>query len=367
MARLEAPVMTSPPGIEWITDPDSFDALAGPWERLSEGQATPFASYAWFSSWWHAFGGALALRIVACWDGEELVAVLPLYAHGNRLLAMANVHTPVFDPPYRDQESLDRAVDAALGSGWADLRVPALPATPVLSSLVRASKQAGRLSLVEAQHASPVVATGSSLDEYKQARKSELRPIERKRRKLMREHEASFTLVEPPHDLVDELERGFALEASGWKGRGGTAIESDAQTKAFYTALAVAGQERGQVRLSTLAIDGRLAAFDLCLLHRSSLYLVKTAYDEALSRLAPGLVLRLAVVERCHELGLEAHDLGGDRSDWKLKFSTGQREHHLFGAYRKQPVPALRYAYRRLARPVLRSAYRGAARARRNR
>ena len=72
-------------------------------------------------------------------------------------------------------------------------------------------------------------------------------------------------------------------------------------------------------------LDGHWAAFDLCLLYGDRLYLLKTGYDERFRRLAPGLVMRLSIVERCFELGIDAHELLGDEAEWKRKFATGER------------------------------------------
>ena len=101
-----------------------------------------------------------------------------------------------------------------------------------------------------------------------------------------------------------------------------------------------------------------MVAFDLSLLHEGRLYLLKTAYDEGFGRLAPGLVLRLSVIERCFELGLEAHELLGGADEYKLKFSTTDRRHVGLRAYRRLPAPVVRYGYRRSLRPGLRRAYR---------
>jgi CelD/BcsL family acetyltransferase involved in cellulose biosynthesis len=110
---------------------------------------------------------------------------------------------------------------------------------------------------------------------------------------------------------MDELERGLALEASGWKGAEGTAITSAAPTHAFYSAVAAAYHERGELRLGWLHIDGRPAAFSLCLLRPGRLYQLKDGMDDGLKRLSLGMVLRLKTVERCLEQSYEIYDLLG--------------------------------------------------------
>jgi CelD/BcsL family acetyltransferase involved in cellulose biosynthesis len=99
-----------------------------------------------------------------------------------------------------------------------------------------------------------------------------------------------------------------------------------------------------------------VVAFDLALLHAGRLHLLKTGYDEALRSLSPGLALRRAVIERCFELGLEAHELLGDDMPWKRLFATSERRHRRFGTFGARPVPLARYAHRR-GMPALRRLY----------
>ena len=60
-----------------------------------------------------------------------------------------------------------------------------------------------------------------------------------------------------------------------------------------------------------------------------------------------GLVLELATIERCFELGIEAHELLGADDEYKLRFSTSQRRHRYFRAFPRGLGPAMRYAWRR--------------------
>jgi CelD/BcsL family acetyltransferase involved in cellulose biosynthesis len=343
--------------LEWIREPARFAAVAKEWDRLAENDPTPFARHAWYSSWWDAFGDGSSMGACVLWRDEEMAAAFPLHERGRRLAAMANLHSPLFRPLSRDRDSLDAVVEAVLATGATELAVPAIPADdPALASLVEASGDAGRLSVVERQHTSPIVDITGDFDEYRSRLKSKLRPVERKARKLKREYDAELRILDPPPDFERELHLGFEVEASGWKGKAGTAVLSSPQTEKFYRAIARAFQKTGELTLSSLWLDGRLIAFSFGLLHQNRLYLLKTGYNESFSAVAPGMVLRLAIVERCFELGLQSYELLGDDTAWKRRFSTSRREHRAFYSYSPRPLPALRYSYRRLARPALKRA-----------
>jgi CelD/BcsL family acetyltransferase involved in cellulose biosynthesis len=344
--------------IEWVTTQDRFEALAEEWNALLGEDSMPFDCHEWYAAWWRAFGTGSELRICLARRGDDLVAVLPLRTVSGGLAALANVHTPVFRPLATDAEALEAVLAAAFGDGSHGLELFALPtADRALTVAESQAKQLGTPQLAEPIHVSPIVDTSGDFDEWRVASKPRWgAPIERFRRKMSRDHDAHLTIVEIPDDLDRELDRGFAVEGSGWKARNGTAITSSPDTAQFYREIAHAFAGRGELRLSGIELDGDLAAFDLTLLHRNQLYLLKTGFDERFRKLAPGLVMRLSIVERCFELGLDAHDLLGDDSEWKRKFATTARPHTSFRAFGRGPAGRGRYAYRAHGRPLLKRA-----------
>ena len=346
--------------IEWVTEPPRFTSLAEEWDALARRHSTPFVRHAWFSAWWAAFGAGRPLRVCLLWEDARLVAAFPLFAaRRGRLSAMANVHSPLFRPLARDDEALEGLSVSVARAGAPELEVPALAVDDLaLAVLTRVLERERRTNLVEPQETSPLTDTSGDLEAYRREKKSKLREVERRRRKLLREHRVELTLIERPRDLEVELQRGLEVEASGWKGEAGTAILSSEDTTRFYRSVARAYHESGDLRFSGLSVDGRLVAFDYAILHGGRYHLLKTGYDESLRRLGPGLALRLAVIERCFELGLAAHEFLGEAYDWKLMFATGEREHRMLRSYRRRPVAMLRHQYRRRARPLLRRAYR---------
>jgi CelD/BcsL family acetyltransferase involved in cellulose biosynthesis len=341
--------------LEWIEDSERFHAVGKRWDRLSGCDPTPFGRHGWFKAWWDAFGEERKLEICALWRGDELAGVFPLCRDNGALGALANVHTPVFRPLAVDEDALTTLSRAVIDASEGVLYVPALPTGDrAVTSLRRSSLRVGRLALVESQHTSPIVDTDGDLDEYLRISKPRWSaPLERFRRKAFRDYGARFVIVERAQDLEAQLAQGFAVEHSGWKGAAGTSILSDDTTERFYGSVARSFHETGELRLSGLFLDGRLAAFDLSLLDRKRLYLLKTGYDESFRSIAPGLLLRLAIIERCFELGLEAHELLGGNDPWKRKFSTRERRHCEFRSYPSTASGYLRLGYRARLRPTL--------------
>jgi CelD/BcsL family acetyltransferase involved in cellulose biosynthesis len=160
-----------------------------------------------------------------------------------------------------------------------------------------------------------------------------------------------------PSELESELRRGFEVEASGWKGERGTAVLCSPQTDHFYRLMARSFYNDGKLLTSTIRLDGRVVAFDLCLLHDRRVYGIKFGYDERFRHLAPGLVLQHCEIERCCELGLDAFELLGDDDPYKRRYSTAQRPHYSLHAYTGRPLSLARYGYRKRLRPIIKRAY----------
>ena len=342
---------------EWIEEPTRLQELSASWDRLATGVLEPFLRNAWFLSWWDAFGAGRKLRTCVLWRGDELVGAFPLCATSDgRLAALSNDHSPGFHPLSSDPAA-EQALVAAAMDGSSELVVEGVPVGDHLGRLMREVRSRRRLRVVERWQTSPIVDTTGSFEQYRAEKKRGWREIERRRRKLRREYRVEEKVIEAPVDLEGELARGFEVEASGWKGRAGTAIRSSPETSRFYRGIAADLQRHDELRLSTLSADGRMIAFDLGLVHEARYYVLKTGFDESWRRFAPGLALRLSVVERCFELGLESHEFLGAEMGWKRLFATHARENRVFRAYAWRAPKLVRFAYRRAARPLLARAY----------
>ena len=345
------PAATDRRGIEWIADPARLEEMAGPWERLADDEPLPFARHAWVAAWYAAFADAPP-AVAALWRGGELAGVLPLL-EGRR--AMANDESPAFVPLARDDEAHAALVQAAAERAPAGLVLTAVPAGDVLARLEADLARCGWVCDSRAFRASPLVETSGSYEAWRKLTKPRWRAqLDRLRRKAAREHELELALLREPGDLERELGRGLAVEASGWKGAAGTAIDAAPATAAFYRDVARRFHALGELRTSAMTLDGELVAFDLCLLHGNRLWLLKTGYDPAARRLAPGLVLHLSVIERCFEDGLDAFELLGDDEEWKQKFATAARETRTLHAAPRRSAGATALALRRAARPLVR-------------
>ncbi|MFC4173802.1 GNAT family N-acetyltransferase [Microvirga sp. GCM10011540] len=90
---------------------------------------------------------------------------------------------------------------------------------------------------------------------------------------------------------TDFMPEFLALEASGWKGRNGTAMLNDPASAAFHTALVENFAAQGRLEWHMIRVDGRLVAAGIGVRCGSALMLPKYAFDEDFSDCMPGSLL----------------------------------------------------------------------------
>jgi CelD/BcsL family acetyltransferase involved in cellulose biosynthesis len=346
--------------VEWITDGGRFDEIAADWDALAARERTPFLLTRWLDAWWAAFApDDPRRRIAVLWRDGSLAGGLPLCGGRRNWRAPANDHTPAFGLLAADEAARERIVAEALAARA--LVLPALPeGDAAFQRLLAAARRAGRWTLVEPMNTSLVTETAGSFEDYRASLSSKVRSeVGRLRRKSEREHRLELSALEPPRELDEQMTRALELEASGWKGRKGTAILCAPETERFYRRVARDFHAGGSFRISELSLDGELAAMALSIVHSNRAFTLKVAYDERHRRLGPGFVLLMAMIERCFELGLDAYEFSGMDEEYERRFATGERPHRRLRIYRPGAANGARYVYHRRVRPLLKDVYHG--------
>lgn len=105
-----------------------------------------------------------------------------------------------------------------------------------------------------------------------------------------------------------ELASAFAeflrLEASGWKGEGGTtsALAYDPPRRAFCEHVFSTPTAKCHAEINLLAVDERAVAAQLCMVRGGIRSVVKIGHDQSLQKFSPGSVLLDALLKRSCEL-----------------------------------------------------------------
>lgn len=293
------------------------------WDELAvESEAVPWIRPGWVVPWWASFGRAPALLCGRSPSGE-LTAALPLQVVRGALLSPTNWHTPELGVVAADEQARRQLLERALTSGANRLTLdfigPAL--AEELSSVAR---RAGGRSCTRVLESSPYIEFGpgwtSGLDRHL------LAELRRRERRLTERGEVVLELADGQTRLSALLAEAFTVEASGWKGRQGTAIASSACTRTFYERVAQWAAREGLLRLAFLRVDGRALGVDLAIEHGGVQYLLKTGYDESARACAPGKLLRWKVLEDCAVRGLSTYELLGHVQAWKHDWTPLRRD-----------------------------------------
>jgi CelD/BcsL family acetyltransferase involved in cellulose biosynthesis len=156
-------------------------------------------------------------------------------------------------------------------------------------------------------------------------RRSDLRCYRRRAEKLGK---IEFDVVQPDVGaLTPHLQELYRVEASGWKGREGSAILYQPRILRFYTEYAQSAAEAGLLRLFFLRVGGKTIAARMGVEHGNRLWDLRMGYDEAFSRCAPGVLLTHETLRYAVERGLEAHEFLGQAEAWERHWPCEEDEY----------------------------------------
>ncbi|WP_201835051.1 GNAT family N-acetyltransferase [Microvirga zambiensis] len=250
--------------------------------------------------------------------GDRLVGVLPVIVTPHALLGH---RSPQLRTP--SDERMDNSGDIALAPGCAAVALKAL-----LAEIAREVPNHLGLYLRAVRHNSPVwralrdgasgyiVRSGpcrrySFLDvrgdssSYWVSLGKMRQNLRRRRRRLEKRGAVSVDMRKGSRAGENFLAEFLALEASGWKGRMGTAILNDPKLVAFYTTLVRNFANQGRLEWHGIRVGSRLIAGQLGVRCREALILHKYAYDEDFAECSPGHLLTEEVIKEafsCRDL-----------------------------------------------------------------
>ncbi len=290
---------------------EGLSGIEPEWAALAGGlDAPPYAHPGYVRCWLEAYASPDRLVAGTARRDGRLAAVAALVRRGRGLSGM---------PQAEGVSILGDDPDAAREAVAALLRLPVARAVlrPVVPGdaaheAIRAGAAAtgARVSERIVEH-HPVLEISGSWDDYLAGFTSKARSeLRRSWRRLAERGEVALD-ARADRDALDVLDEALALEAAGWKGRGGTALAVAEADGRFFRGLAAWAAAQGWLRLTTLRLDGRAAAFALELEAHGVRYGLKTAYDESLARVSPGRLVIAARVEDAFRSGCTSYDFAG--------------------------------------------------------
>lgn len=283
------------------------DVLAAEIDYLASHAAEPNPFY---ESW--CLRAALAslpverLQLLAVRSGSgELILIMPLARHKRfKQLPMRNLRSWSHDyaflaTPLVSQARLPEAIDAALdwfASRQARAAVIEL-VTMRMDGVVAAALDDGlthrpRL-LARRTRWTRALHRLHEPDDPQHMSAKQRSTLRRKERRLGDEGSISYRLLGARDDVTPWIESFLEVEASGWKGRAGTAMAASESARTFFVAACRAAHARQQLHMLALELDGKPIAMKCNFLSGTHAFTFKIAYDEAHARYSPGILIEL--------------------------------------------------------------------------
>ena len=326
--------------IEIVEDFTSLQNLKKEWDELAPPRdVEPWQSFSWSEAAATAYNKNDVLRIITVRKDKRLVAITPLVVKPSaQPLSPFRVDFlggEELKEPNRflslDPIATNLLMDTIVTEHLYPLRLSRLPDdTDLLNSLMMKLANAGWVTRYM-RLPYPYLDLGPN-----PLKKSLREDLKRARRKAEAQGKVRAEAVSAANEeeLLSHLREAFRIEASGWKGRDGTAILSSEARKNFFERFACSAWRDGTLRLWFLYIDEVPVAFQLAIESAMAFWLFKIGYDEKYEHCSPGNLLLGETIMEAAKNGLSQYHLLGKEEPWTKRWASKSRDSYVVAAYR---------------------------------
>ena len=278
----------------------------------------------WILPWRRTLGRGARIRVGLCWQGSELVGVLPLQRAGvERLVGLGDVHTleaeVVARPDAAGQVVPMLARWAASGAAVCTLRdVPVESAT---YDAIRGAAASAAL-LVEEEDRPPGhrIEVSGPFSAFAAQRSQSFRTAARQARSRARRHNITIARVRTMRGLDDALPALERISRASWQGQRGSGAFATPDVRAFYVQTAQAFAAAGDLDLYICSTAGTPVGYVLNVRSGPRVDSLKSEQDPA--DLAPGRQIAAALLEDAWNDGVRTVHLGTHFTRFKRDFGT---------------------------------------------
>lgn len=175
-----------------------------------------------------------------------------------------------------------------------------------------------------------------------------LKELRRQRRRLADHGPVRFAVARKPEDAARALEIFLTLEASGWKGKRGTALLQRAGDSRFVRTAAPMLAKTGACEIISLHAGTTPVAAAIVVRHQNRAFYFKIGIDETFAKFSPGVQLTLDLTRHlCADPFIATADSTADAGHtmiepiWRDRLRIGDV---LLPLYRRDPTVAIAHA-----------------------
>ena len=247
------------------------------------------------------------IRLATVRDAGGLRMVLPL-ARQRFPALLTGTTTPIsfYGMPHLDAELAVPALTAFLRRSDRPVLLHSVPCGGPLWDALTAA--AGHFAVIEQWQRAGLDLTGTYNDwfesNFDRKRRKEYRRL---RARLAEQGRFAAERMMPGDDTFPWVADFLTLEAASWKGRRGTAIDTDAAASAMLHEASAGLAASGKLRFWKLSLDGRAIAMLYAVVEGGQAWLGKIAHDDSLARFSPGVLQILQATEDLFAEGTITH------------------------------------------------------------
>jgi len=331
---------------------EEYDSLESPcplqaqWNALAERtrSVTVFSTWEWQSTWWKYYGTGHKLQIIAVWDGDRLVGLLPLYVKKSSFAPLLSLReallvgaggdtSPDYLGPLLDPEH-EEAVATLLAermlakrAEWDALSFTDMSPGPFAERLVQRLQGAG----IDA-HSNPcssiqVARLPATWDEYLAPMHRDRRyRVRHLRRNALQKLGAQLHAPQTEAELESAVEDLIALHRKRWESKDESkgAFRSQRYV-AFHREVIGLCNRNGWIRFHRVAVEGKAAAVFYCYRYRDEVLYFQSGFDPDLERHSLGQVLMGFAIETSIGEGARVFDLLKGEHAYKNSWSNDVR------------------------------------------
>lgn len=330
--------------VEKITDSAGLDALHSAWNEMLGASVADciFLTWEWLAAWWRHFGSEGTLAIFLVRFREEIIAIAPFRVRPASLrekpgmpvlefLGSGHVGSDYLDVITRkgfETEALDalagafHANRATYAFRWTNVRSGDCTASRLLRILQKDGWSGDEIPINVCPY---IPLEGCTWESYIGSLGAEHRyDFRRKHRRLCRDFQMEF--LEADHAACREfIDRLIEQHVERWEGRGGSdAFHTDGLIE-FHREITQTMLDRGWLRLYSLRLDSKPAAFLYGFLYHGKFSFYQSSFDPQYEKYSVGTVIMGLAIQRAIAEGASEFDfLHGDET-YKQRWSRDSR------------------------------------------
>jgi len=326
--------------IQIVNDLPGLRALKDEWNKMAPpASVEPWQSFSWMEAAARACDDKQRLHIVIVRQAGKLIAIAPLVLKKSiqplRPLRLDFLGGEELKEPNRfvllEPSSLDPLMDAVVSRCPYPIRLSRIPNdAESLSCIVSKFKKAGWITRILSM---PYPCLDLGANPIKKSLKEDLRRARRKA-EAHGKVRAEVVSARSEEELLAHLKRGFRIEASGWKGRNGTAIICNQCRTIFFEQYACSAWREGILNLSFLYVDDVAVAVQYAIESAKAYWLLNVGYDEEYRYCSPGNLLLGETIDAASRNGLVRYNLLGKEEPWTKRWTTTALDSSVLAAYR---------------------------------